>query len=117
MGSKAKAVEAPGKLLDTPAAQPGKERACDRIFKAACDLFYRQGIRAVGVETIAEEANATKMSLYRTYPSKDELVAEYLRSQSDLGLQKWDEHLARYPGDPRRQLTEWFAEMNRCIHD
>jgi len=52
----------------------------DRIFQAASDLFYRKGIKAVGVEAIAEEANTTKMSLYRHFASKDELVAAWLRN-------------------------------------
>jgi AcrR family transcriptional regulator len=117
MTPRAKAIEAPRKSSEAQAAQPDKERACDRIFKAACELFYRQGIRAVGVETIAEEANATKMSLYRTYPSKDELVAEYLRSQSDLLWQKWDAVLEQHRGDPRKQLSAWFSGLNNHISD
>jgi AcrR family transcriptional regulator len=116
MSPKAKALEAPGDLPGSP-APAGKEKACERIFKAACDLFYRQGIRAVGVETIAEEAHATKMSLYRTYPSKDELVAEYLRRHSESIWQKWDALLEQHPGDPRGRLSALFAELNRMIND
>jgi len=51
----------------------------ERILSAASDLFYRHGIRAVGVETIAEEAKTNKMTLYRHFTSKDELVAQYLQ--------------------------------------
>ncbi len=43
----------------------------DRILAAAADLFYRHGIRAVGVEAIAEAARTNKMTLYRHFPSKD----------------------------------------------
>src|SRR6266481_1697717 len=50
-----------------------------RILAAAGELFYRHGIRAVGVEAIAEAAGTNKMTLYRHFESKDELVAEYLR--------------------------------------
>ena len=116
MSPKAKAVEDPADLPRDP-APAGKEKACERIFKAACDLFYRQGIRAVGVETIAEEAHATKMSLYRAYPSKDELVAEYLRSMSARTWEVWDEVAARHAGDPRRQLGAVFEELTRRIND
>src|SRR5712691_5849165 len=49
--------------------------ARQRIFDTASELFYLKGIRAVGVETIAAEADTTKMSLYRNFPSKDQLVA------------------------------------------
>jgi AcrR family transcriptional regulator len=43
--------------------------------QTASDLFYRRGIRAVGVDTIANEAGTNKMSFYRSFASKDELVA------------------------------------------
>jgi AcrR family transcriptional regulator len=116
MSPKAKAVETAVDLHEDTGAQ-SKERACDRIFKAACELFYRQGIRGVGVETIAEQAHATKMSLYRTYPSKDELVAEYLKRMSVLFWQVWDEILAQHPGDPRKQIGALFAELTYRISD
>ena len=51
----------------------------ERILAVAADLFYRHGIRAVGVEAIAEAAGTNKMTLYRHFASKDDLVAEYLR--------------------------------------
>ena len=51
----------------------------ERILSVASELFYRHGIRAIGVEAIAEAAKTNKMTLYRHFASKDELVAEYLR--------------------------------------
>lgn len=48
---------------------------------AADRLFYQRGIRAVGVDTIAAEAGISKRSLYDTFPSKDALVAAYLRER------------------------------------
>ena len=82
--------------------------ARDRIFETACDLFYKHGIRAVGVETIAAEAGATKMTLYRNFPSKDELVAECLRDQGRQAWEWWDEVVAPHQGDPRAQLEALF---------
>jgi AcrR family transcriptional regulator len=55
-----------------------RPKAAQRIQSAAKDLFYRQGIRATGVEEVCRVAEATKMSLYRAYPSKDALVAAIL---------------------------------------
>ena len=55
-----------------------RPKAAQRIQSAAKDLFYRQGIRATGVEEVCRVADATKMSLYRNYPSKDALVAAIL---------------------------------------
>lgn len=85
-----------------------KKSARDRIFETACELFYERGIRAVGVETIATEAGATKMTLYRNFPSKDELVAECLREQAREGWTWWDEAIAPHAGDARRQLEALF---------
>jgi AcrR family transcriptional regulator len=53
----------------------------ERIMQAADRLFYRNGIRAVGVDTVAAEAGISKRSLYDTFPSKEALVAAYLRQR------------------------------------
>src|ERR1700730_14279055 len=61
-----------------------------RILAVAGELFYRHGIRAVGVDAIAEAAGTNKMTLYRHFASKDELVAEYLRQSARLADACWD---------------------------
>lgn len=88
-----------------------------RIFSTAAELFYRRGIRAVGVETIAAEASTTKMGLYRSFPSKDELVAEWLRDHDARFWQTWDAMSQKYPGDPRRQLQTAFALIAKHVSD
>jgi AcrR family transcriptional regulator len=83
----------------------------ERILLVAADLFYRHGIRAVGVDSIAEAAGTNKMTLYRHFSSKDELVAEYLRGlahQVEGSLQQLE---ASHPGDPRAQLRSWLKAM------
>jgi AcrR family transcriptional regulator len=85
-------------------APPVEPKARDRIFAVARDLFYRRGIRAVGVESIVAAAGATKMSLYRSFPSKDDLVVAYLRERDALYWAWWDEIMDRHRGDPRAQL-------------
>jgi AcrR family transcriptional regulator len=57
--------------------------AAQRVREAAKELFYRQGIRATGVEEVCRVAGATKMSLYRAYPSKDALVEAILREDCE----------------------------------
>ncbi len=86
----------------------GKSRVRDRIFETACDLFYRHGIHGVGVDAIAAEAGSNKMSFYRSFASKDALVTEYLRQQEREYWAWWDAAVARYPGDPRRQVEALF---------
>lgn len=85
-----------------------KPRVRDRIFETACELFYRHGIRAVGVDTIAAEAGTNKMSFYRSFPSKDELVAEYLRAEERNGWEWWDEIMKAHAGNPRKQVEVLF---------
>jgi len=86
----------------------GKVRVRDRIFDTACELFYQQGIRAVGVDAIACEAGTNKMSFYRSFASKDELVAEYLREAERNFWNRWDCVVAPYENDPRRQAEALF---------
>src|SRR5213596_2635126 len=83
----------------------------ERIIAVAADLFYRHGIRAVGVEAIAEAAGTNKMTLYRHFASKDELVAEYLRCLAEKANASWEKLAAQHPRDPRAQLRAWLEEM------
>lgn len=60
-----------------------REAISDQILTAAGALFYREGIRAVGIDRIIDEANVAKATLYRHFPSKDHLVAAYLQARHD----------------------------------
>jgi AcrR family transcriptional regulator len=82
-----------------------------RILAAAGELFYRHGIRAVGVDAIAEAAGTNKMTLYRHFASKDELVAEYLRQTAHAADACWERFARAHPGDPLAQLRAWLDEM------
>ncbi len=88
-----------------------------RIIAAARDLFYRHGIRAVGVEAIAEAAGTNKMTLYRHFDSKDELVAEYLRGLAAEKHDIWSGFEAAHPGDARAQLEAWLVEAANNVSD
>jgi len=83
----------------------------ERILAVAGELFYRNGIRAVGVDAIAEAAGTNKMTLYRHFSSKDELVAEYLRQAAKGEAASWDRLQAQHPGDPLAQLRAWLKDM------
>src|ERR1043166_3929511 len=78
----------PNFVNTAPAAQ-NRAAPRDRIVAAACDLFYRDGIRAVGVDAIAAAAGTNKMTLYRHFASKDELVAAYLPGLAGQGEALW----------------------------
>lgn len=95
----------------------GVPSASKRIFNTAAELFYRRGIRAVGVEAIAAEAATTKMSLYRSFPSKDVLVAEWLRDHDVRFWERWDAMAQKYPGDARQQLQAAFGLLTKHVSD
>jgi AcrR family transcriptional regulator len=101
-------------MAATTAITQGKDERIPpraRILAAAADLFYRHGIRAVGVDAIAEAAGTNKMTLYRHFSSKDELVAEYLRETGQRSGQCWNRYEEAYPDQPLAQLKAWLADM------
>src|SRR5438270_14038801 len=79
----------------------------ERILIAAGDLFHKQGIRGVGVEAIAEAAQTNKMTLYRHFDSKDELIAEWVRGIIAHKEEEWKDLAAKHRGDPEGQLQDW----------
>jgi AcrR family transcriptional regulator len=89
------------------------EHACarDRIFEAAKKLFYKSGIRGVSVDAIAAEANTTKVTLYRVFESKDELIVKVLEEQAQRWDQWWNEIVARHTGKPRKQIEALFESF------
>ena len=85
--------------------------ARDRIFEAAKNLFYRYGIRGVSVDAIAAEADTTKVTLYRVFSSKDELIVKVLEEYSKHVFEWWDSVVAPHAGHPRRQIEALFAGL------
>jgi AcrR family transcriptional regulator len=76
----------------------------ERIIEAAQSLFYREGIRGIGVEAIASAANTNKMALYRHFETKDDLVTYWLTSVAQEYEKMWAQWENLYPGDPASQL-------------
>ncbi len=95
--------------------EAGVGRARERILSAARRMFYERGIRAVGVEAIVSAAGVTKMSLYRHFASKDELVAACLAERIESYWRKWDDCIAPHPGDPVARilaLLDWLGRRS-----
>jgi AcrR family transcriptional regulator len=80
----------------------------ERILKAARELFYQDGIHTVGVDAVAEAANTNKMTLYRHFASKDELVAECLREVGREIETAWAVIERAHAGKPKEQLLAWL---------
>jgi AcrR family transcriptional regulator len=81
----------------------------ERILAAADKLFYTQGIRAVGVDSVAAEAGVSKRTLYNYYPSKDALIAAYLTGRF--------RHVAPSDAPAREQILGYFGYLERMIAD
>ena len=82
--------------------------ARQRILEAADRLFYQDGIRAVGIDRIIAEAGVAKMSLYKHFPSKDDLILAVLkyREEGVLGFFRSSmERHAKKAKDPLRAFT------------
>lgn len=97
-------------------APAGKADAVDvreRILDTASDLFYREGVRAVGVDLVVAEAGVAKTSLYRHFRTKDDLIAAFLRREDEDFWRRWDEVAGRYADDPAGELRthmDWIGE-------
>ncbi|HEV2745651.1 MAG TPA: TetR/AcrR family transcriptional regulator, partial [Rubrobacter sp.] len=90
--------------------RPGAERLLD----AASELFYREGIGAVGVDTVSERAGVSKRTLYNRFGSKDALVAEYLRRRDE----RWRAYLRSVTEgveDPGEKLLAVFGAYGEWL--
>jgi AcrR family transcriptional regulator len=85
--------------------------AADRIRKTARELFYREGIRAVGVDEIVARAGVTKPSLYRSFTSKDELAAAYLRDYDGEFWARFNHSAEKHPNDPKAQILDYIRGL------
>jgi AcrR family transcriptional regulator len=90
--------------------------AGERILTAASTLFYEQGIRTVGVDSIADAADVTKKTLYDRFGSKDRLIAAYLERRNRVWHEFLDEQLAaREPSTPEEVILALFAALTGWI--
>ena len=83
-----------------------------RVLDTAAELFYRDGVRAVGVDRIAAESGVAKMTLYYHFRSKDELVAAWLRRRDEEWMSWLEGSVERQRGNRVLAvfdaLREWF---------
>ena len=88
--------------------------ARERILKVASLLFYQYGIQAVGVDRIIAESEVAKTTLYRYFPSKDDLIVAFLEERDRLFWEYFDAAVSKYPDDGKAQLLavcEWIDEL------
>jgi AcrR family transcriptional regulator len=85
----------------------------DRILGTASALFYERGVRAVGVDLVVQEAAVAKTSLYRYFPTKDDLIVAFLEREDFEFWAQWDSIAKLFPDDPAGALDAhmcWIAE-------
>ncbi len=95
------------------------EQTRAHLLATAGELFYWKGVRATGVDTVARAAEVAPTTLYRLYPSKDDLVAAYVEANAEGYRQWFDDAVAAGGDDPRdrvRSVFDALGEQTRPEH-
>jgi AcrR family transcriptional regulator len=82
----------------------------DRFIDVATDLFYANGVRAVGIDEIVRQTGMAKASLYRWFPTKDDLILAVLQRRDDNFWAVWDHTAATHP-EPKDELDAQLMWM------
>jgi AcrR family transcriptional regulator len=85
--------------------------ARQRILETADRLFYQDGIRAVGIDRVIAEAGVAKMSLYKHFPSKDDLILAVLRHREHGVLEFFRSAMGRHGKKAKSPLRAFFAAL------
>src|SRR3977135_2545532 len=99
--------------MSKSAASPADPGLRDKILETASDLFYKQGVRAVGVDLVVEKAGVAKTSLYRHFRTKDDLIAAFLEREDLDFWRTWDRVAAQHAKDAKAELDAqlgWIGE-------
>ncbi len=91
--------------------------ARQRLLETARELFYQEGIRAIGVDTIVERSGVGKATLYRHFPTKDDLIAAYIEEENLAHLQWFDKIVTGSERPPKELLLAWFEDCERRIQE
>ena len=93
----------------------GEVSARERILATSSELFYREGIRAIGVDTVVERSGVSKTSLYRLFDSKDALIAAFAAERDQLFWAWWDRIEEQHATDPRALLEALLSGIAQRI--
>jgi AcrR family transcriptional regulator len=96
--------KAPRRHVDGATAQ-------EQLLNAAESLFYRDGIRAISVDAVVERAGVNKMSVYRQFSSKDDLVVAYLTRMDERFRERVERSIAKHPDDPAKGLVQSITDL------
>jgi AcrR family transcriptional regulator len=91
--------------------------ARSRILDAAYDLFSRRGVRAVGIDAIITRSGVARMSLYRHFASKEDLVLAFLERRDEQWTKGWLlAEVERRATDPADRLLVAFDVLDEWFH-
>lgn len=96
-------------------AKSTTESVRDRILNTARDLFYKEGARSVGVDTVVAQSGVAKTSLYRWFPSKDALIVAVLEQEKKDRWAGWDKTAAQSDAEPRARLRAHLTGIARYV--
>jgi AcrR family transcriptional regulator len=91
------------------------ESVRDRILSTARELFYKEGARSVGVDTVVAQSGVAKTSLYRWFPSKDALIVAVLEQEAKDRWAGWDRTAQKSDPEPRARLRAHLAGIARYV--
>lgn len=91
------------------------ESVRDRILATARELFYKEGARAVGVDTVVAQSGVAKTSLYRWFPSKDALIVAVLEQERNDRWAGWDRIAQQSDPEPRARLRAHLSGVARYV--
>jgi AcrR family transcriptional regulator len=104
-------------ILDLRKANPEALSVRDKILRTAILLFNEQGVHTVGIDRIIAESGVAKMSFYKYFPSKDDLISAFLEYRDRVQFERLHRYTVEKTDDPRKQilgvfdaLEEWFRE-------
>jgi AcrR family transcriptional regulator len=86
-----------------------------RLVETAAELFYQEGIRAIGIDTVIARSGVSKSSLYRTFASKDDLIAAFAEEENQRFWRWWDEIVEGHAGAPSQQIMSLLEGISGQI--
>ncbi|MCG2803066.1 MAG: TetR/AcrR family transcriptional regulator [Cellulomonas sp.] len=98
-------------VVGYPRRDGGQSPAARRILAVAAPRFYLEGIRAVSADAVMAQAEVTKATFYRHFPTKDHLVAAYLTTVSAAERHAVATWRAADPGDPAAVLSRYAGQL------
>lgn len=89
--------------------------ARQRILATSADLFSREGYRAVGTDTIIERSGVAKMTLYRHFSTKNELICAYIEQTIEDFWASFEQVISEHPDSPKEQLVAIFESLASTV--